>query len=86
MKTFIPRRIKELRTEKGITQSQIARQVEPPTNRETVGNWEKGYSKIPAPRLGQVASILGVPVDFFFSDNDRKTDPSNIPQDNKKVS
>ncbi len=74
--TFHPEKIKEARLAAGLSQEQVARQLRPQMYREAVLRWEKGLSEPPAPRIGQLASILGVSVDFFYSDNDKKTDES----------
>ena len=76
---FHPEKIKEARLAAGLSQEQVARQLDPQMYREAVLRWEKGLSEPPAPRLGQLAQILGVSVDFFYSDNDHETEDTTTP-------
>ena len=50
--------IKELRTQKGITQEQLAEMLD--VSVKTVSRWETGEAVPPLETLGQIASVLGV--------------------------
>lgn len=52
---------KELRDKKGVTQQEIAKQLN--ISRTTVAMWENGSSKPRADKLVQLAQILGCTVD-----------------------
>ena len=56
-------RLKELRTEKGLTQKQIAKELN--VSEDSVYNWEKGRSEPSINDLINLAILLDVTIDFL---------------------
>lgn len=64
--------LKKLRKEKGLTQTELANLFCPPTNRDMVHRWEKGYRKPSYESLAELSRIFGVPVDSFFEGGEER--------------
>ncbi len=61
---YVGRRLRARRTELGVSQGRLGRQLG--LTFSQVQKYEKGSNRIGAGRLYQLASILGVPVHYFF--------------------
>ena len=72
-------KIKEARLAAGLSQEAVARELKPPMSRLSVLRWEQGKPDPPGPRIAQLANILGVRPEFFFSNNDIQTDDTIAP-------
>lgn len=63
-----PERLKEAREKAGLTQEQVAIELEL-SGKSAVSNFERGYAAPRHGKLMQLATLYGVPVDFFFLQN-----------------
>ena len=61
----IGRKIRALRLQRGLSQSQLAEAIG--LTFQQVQKYEKGANRVSAGRLQQIADVLGVPVTFFYS-------------------
>jgi len=61
----IGRRIRALRLQRGMSQSQLAEAIG--LTFQQVQKYEKGANRVSAGRLQRIADVLGVPVTFFYS-------------------
>jgi transcriptional regulator with XRE-family HTH domain len=61
---YVSRRVRERRIMLGLTRQQMAELIG--ASYTQAYNYEKGVSRVPAPRLYRIASALGVHVDYFF--------------------
>ena len=59
-------KIKELREQKGISQAELARDLD--ITQSTVGNWESDVRKPPASKLIKIADYFGVSTDYLLND------------------
>lgn len=70
-------RLKELRLERGLSQQQLAKQIE--TTQSNIGRWENGINEPTASQLIKLANYFDCTIDFLvgrvddfgISDNDR---------------
>lgn len=70
-------RLKELRLERGLSQQQLANQIE--TTQSNIGRWENGINEPTASQLIKLANYFDCTIDFLvgrvddfgISDNDR---------------
>lgn len=58
-------RIRELRQQRGITQAQLAKELNLKSS-STITMWEKGSRKPPSQMLPLLASVLGCTIDELF--------------------
>lgn len=84
--TKIAKRIKQLRTEKGYTQQQIAEIIE--VNRLTYANYEQCKAEFRIEVLCRLASLFGVSMDYICctTDNPNGRDVTNDPERQKIIS
>ena len=63
-------RLKELRKEKGLTQTDLAELLE--VTKLTISNWENGKHEIKADKANEIANLFNVPVSYLlgYDDND----------------
>lgn len=61
-------RLKELRLEKGLSQQQLARQIE--TTQSNIGRWENGINEPSASQLIKLADYFGCTIDFLVGRED----------------
>jgi transcriptional regulator with XRE-family HTH domain len=61
----IGRKIRALRLERGLSQSQLAEGIG--LTFQQVQKYEKGTNRVSAGRLQQIADLLGVPVTYFYA-------------------
>lgn len=74
-------RLKELRLERGLSQQQLAKQIE--TTQSNIGRWENGTNEPTASQLIKLANYFDCSIDFLvgrvddfgISDNDRALQP-----------
>lgn len=74
-------RIKELRLERGLSQQQLAKQIE--TTQSNIGRWENGINEPTASQLIKLADYFDCTIDFLvgrvddfgISDNERSVQP-----------
>jgi transcriptional regulator with XRE-family HTH domain len=79
----ISKRIQELREAKGMSASELARQVGvTPT---AVWNWEKNSIKPRYPVAEQIAKVLGVSTSFLLSGHGANREPDTLPSSNSSV-
>jgi transcriptional regulator with XRE-family HTH domain len=67
---FVPRKIKKIRKEKGLSREDLAfkfREEKAKISPRTILNWEKGISKPNAEDLVVMCHIFGSPVTYFFA-------------------
>lgn len=78
------KRLKELRTQAGLTQKQLATQIG--TSKSVVSFYEN-QERVPSPTvLVQLAAVFHVSTDFLLGvDNTEKLDISGLDDDDKKV-
>lgn len=57
-------KIKEIRKKHHMTQIELARKIG--VKRNTISDYETGYSKPDTIRLIKIANIFNVPMDYFF--------------------
>lgn len=57
-------KIKEIRKKHHMTQIELARKIG--VRRNTISDYETGYSKPDTIRLIKIANIFNVPMDYFF--------------------
>lgn len=63
-------RIKQLRREKGLTQTELAGKLR--VSRSSVANWENGIRFPDCYAIKQLAVILGAPIDYFYGLSNHK--------------
>jgi transcriptional regulator with XRE-family HTH domain len=63
---YVGRRLRDRRQELGISQGRLGRQLG--ITFSQIQKYEKGSNRIGAGRLFHIASILGVPVQYFFEE------------------
>ena len=61
-------RLKELRLEKGLSQSELALEIE--TTQRNVSNWENGNSEPDIQMILKMSKFFEVNVDYFLGDTD----------------
>ena len=78
------KRLKELRTQAGLTQKQLATQIG--TSKSVVSFYEN-QERVPSPTvLVQLATVFHVSADFLLGiDNTERLDISGLDEDDKKV-
>lgn len=64
-------KIKKLRTEKGLTQKDLADQVH--VTFQTVSKWEKDENEPDVSTLREIAKLFGVTVDYLINEDDEET-------------
>lgn len=64
-------RVKELRKQKNMTQSELAEALQ--TTKGTVSVWERGVRKPDLATVGRIASLFEVTIDFLLGNSDFKT-------------
>lgn len=74
---MFPRRLKEARIEKKLTQEELAKRVN--TKKTTISNYETGYSSPSQEMLSDLADILGKSTDWLLG---RTNDP-NVPDESQ---
>ena len=71
MNSMFSKRLKELRIKKGVSQDNLADQLEIP--RGTLSHWETDGSRSPRTnRLEKIATFFGVSVDYLLGRSDQK--------------
>lgn len=73
MNDKIGRRLKRLRTDRGLTQKELASQVEGGLDYTYIGKIERGEQLPSLKILLGLSEALGVPLDFFFQSEDTAT-------------
>ena len=68
----IGKRIREIRSEKKITQTEMAGLLN--VDRSTISKWENGQNMISAEDLKRISDALTVPLDSFFGETGGNTD------------
>lgn len=83
--TKIAKRVKQLRTEKGYTQQQVAEIIE--VNRLTYANYEQCKAEFRIEVLCRLASLFGVSMDYIccMTDNPNGRDVTNDPERQKII-
>ena len=61
-------RLKELREEKGLSQTELAEKVE--TNQQNIGRWESGKNEPAYSYVVKLAEVLGVSVGYLVGSED----------------
>ena len=61
-------RLKELRLEKGLSQSELALEIE--TTQRNISNWENGNSEPDIQMILKMSKFFEVNVDYFLGDTD----------------
>ena len=79
----IGRRIKELREERGLTKSELAKAIG--NNYREILRWETTISEPRASKLKQIADVLAVPMDSFFEEKGGEDEPFMNRIDNKPI-
>ncbi|MBQ9734406.1 MAG: helix-turn-helix transcriptional regulator [Clostridia bacterium] len=64
-------RLKELRLEKGLSQSELALEIE--TTQRNVSNWENGNSEPDIQMILKMSKFFEVNVDYFLGDKEEST-------------
>ena len=67
-------RIKELRTEKGILQTELAKHLK--IGQATISNWETGRSEPDQDALKELSKFFGASIDYILGNTDIKKAPS----------
>lgn len=67
-------RIKELRLENGILQSELAKYLK--MGQATISNWETGRHEPDQDALREMSKIFGVSIDYILGNTDIKNPPS----------
>ncbi|MBI2357039.1 HAD hydrolase-like protein [Candidatus Dojkabacteria bacterium] len=68
MESTIGKKIKDLRTEKGITQKSLSEKIG--CTEIMISRYELGISQVSIPQLEKVSKVLGKPVAYFFDGGD----------------
>lgn len=71
------RRLKNLRREKRMTQSELAKRLR--VSRTCITNWERGQRFPEYPYITGMAEMFRVPIDYFYGTSDHKYN-INIPK------
>ena len=66
-------RVRTLRLQRGLSQTELGKHIS--VTFQQVQKYEKGANRISAGRLQRIAEVLGVPVSFFFTSNEKKSSP-----------
>ena len=66
--------IKEARTKKGLTQSDLGKMLGKSNN--AITNWEKGTNSPDVDSIELLCSILGIPVNYMFKPRENEKSPS----------
>lgn len=61
---YVGRRMKDKREEKGLSQETLAKDLG--ISFQQVQKYERGFNRVGASRLLQIANILEVPIEYFF--------------------
>lgn len=61
-------RLKELRLERGLSQQQLAKQIE--TTQSNIGRWENGINEPTSSQLIKLANYFGCTIDFLVGIED----------------
>jgi transcriptional regulator with XRE-family HTH domain len=66
----------------GMSQDELGRRLPIPVSRQQIGKYETGKDRITAARLGEIAEVLGIPIEFFFRNaiDHRRIDARRIEQ------
>ncbi|MBF0819902.1 helix-turn-helix transcriptional regulator [Streptococcus danieliae] len=64
---MLPQRLKELRTEAGLTQKEIADKLK--IGQNSYSNWEKGIRTPIFPTLEKLAEFFNVPTDYLLGNS-----------------
>lgn len=67
---MLPQRLKELRTEAGLTQKEIAEQID--VGQNSYSNWENGNRKPTAEITSKLANFFNVSADYLLGKTDLK--------------
>ncbi|MFJ3030827.1 helix-turn-helix domain-containing protein [Rothia terrae] len=67
-------RIRKAREHAGLKQEELAVQLS--VTRHTLGRWEKGDNQPPAKKLEALAEATGVPVEWFYAQDNEHPSPS----------
>ena len=78
----VGRRIRLLRIEREMSQTKLADQIG--VTFQQVQKYEKGINRIGAGRLFEVATILGVPISFFYEDVDSNAAASGFAESGRE--
>lgn len=65
---MLPQRLKELRTEAGLTQKEIAEKIH--VGQNSYSNWENGNRKPTAEITSKLADFFKVPIDYLLGKSD----------------
>ncbi|WP_178305699.1 helix-turn-helix domain-containing protein [Streptococcus ruminantium] len=71
--TSVPNRIKELRTQAGLTQQELASQLG--VIRKTISNWERGANRISPEHTEHLAKLFKVSVSYLLGTSQDSTAP-----------
>lgn len=66
-KLFASRKLKEVRKNRGLTQSELAEKIG--CTFQQVQKYEKGINRISVPRLALICKVLDVKPEIFFATN-----------------
>ena len=64
MTNYVGKKINELRTDRGISQEQLAKDIDVATN--TISRWENASNKPKLPELDRLAEYFGIHISSFF--------------------
>ena len=76
MNDYFARTLRSLRTERGLTQQELAKQLY--VTRSTVGRWENGTRLPDATMISRLSQCLGVDVGTLMSPNARRDESPNV--------
>ena len=76
MNDYFARTLRSLRTERGLTQQELAKQLY--VTRSTVGRWENGTRLPDATMISRLSQCLGVDVGTLMSPNPRRDESPNV--------
>ncbi|HHT7814565.1 TPA: helix-turn-helix domain-containing protein [Streptococcus suis] len=65
---MLPQRLKELRTEAGLTQKEIAEKIH--VGQNSYSNWENGNRKPTAEITSKLADFFKVPIDYLLGNSE----------------
>ena len=77
----IAKRMKRVRTERGLSQERLAEQLN--VSRQTVSKWENGLAVPSGDNLNQLGKALGVSVDFLLN-GERAAEETPAPQPGRR--
>jgi transcriptional regulator with XRE-family HTH domain len=68
-------RVRTLRLQRGLSQTELGSLIS--VTFQQVQKYEKGANRISAGRLQRIAEVLGVPVSFFFAEDEERSSPGS---------